>query len=71
MSAPQNPTTATVPERLLTLKEVQTLAKVSRGQVWKWRAERALPTVRIGGTLRVRESAFWSWLERQDESGAT
>jgi len=70
VSAPQNAPTATAPDRLLTLGEIQTLASVSRGTVWRWRQEHGLPVIRVAGVCRVRESVFWEWLARHGESGA-
>jgi excisionase family DNA binding protein len=50
------------PERLLRLGELQRAANVSRVTVYRWTHEKGLPTIRVGGCVRVKESAWLKWL---------
>ena len=43
------------PDRLLTFKEIEVRFGISRTTVWRWRTERGLKFIRIGGIRRVRE----------------
>jgi excisionase family DNA binding protein len=51
-------------ERLLTLKEIQDAAGVSRPTLYRWRHEHGLKMVRVGGCVRVRESDWLAWLAK-------
>jgi predicted DNA-binding transcriptional regulator AlpA len=56
-------------ERLLTLKEIQEIAKTSRTTVWRWTQQHGLKTIRIAGCVRVRERDWLEWLEKHSTSG--
>lgn len=51
-------------ERLLTLKEIQDAAGVSRATVFRWRHEHGLKMLRVGGCVRIRETDWKAWLEK-------
>ncbi len=57
-------------EKLLTLKEIEELARVSRPTVYRWRHEHGLKMFRVGGCVRVRESDWLRFLERNAEGSA-
>lgn len=60
---------ATPTERLLTLKEIEQLAGVSRPTVYRWRNGGGLRVVRVGHVTRVRESDWQRFLERYVTGG--
>jgi excisionase family DNA binding protein len=51
-------------ERLLTLAEIQEAAGVSRATVFRWRHERGLKMVKVGGCVRIRETDWRAFLEK-------
>ncbi len=58
-------------DRFLKLKDVQDRLGVSRYTVWRWQAERGLKVVRVGGTVRVRESELEAFLGRHESNGVS
>jgi excisionase family DNA binding protein len=66
---PATPARTKTTERLLTLKEIQDAAGVSRPTLYRWRHEHGLKMVRVGGCVRVRESDWLAWLEKHSTSG--
>jgi excisionase family DNA binding protein len=57
----------TTTDRFLKLKEVQTLLGISRATLWRWTAEHGLKVVRVGGTVRIKESDLQAFLKRHEE----
>jgi hypothetical protein len=55
-------------DRLLTLREIQSIANVSRGTVWRWRREHGLRIIRVAGVTRIRESDWLTWLAKHSET---
>lgn len=55
-------------ERLYTLDEIREVGKASRATVYRWRKERGLRVVRVGGIVRVKESDWLRFLERHTEA---
>jgi excisionase family DNA binding protein len=53
-----------IEEQFLKLKQVQERFSVSRATVWRWTSERGLKVVRIGGSVRVRESDLLAFVEK-------
>ncbi len=54
---------------LLTASEVGPLAGISRSMVYKLLACGALPSVRMGRSVRVPEAALQAWIERNTTGG--
>lgn len=55
-------------DRYLTLKEVCEMFSVSRSTVWRWRSERGLRVVTIGGVTRIREADLQVFIGRHEQS---
>ena len=53
-------------DRFLNLKDVQAMLGVSRSTVWRWIAEHGLKVVRVGGTVRIRESDLEAFIHRHE-----
>lgn len=60
-----NTNAATDGERLLTPKQLCERLQVSRVTGWKLTSERNLKYIRIGRSVRIRESDLQAWLEKQ------
>jgi excisionase family DNA binding protein len=61
-------------DKYFTLTEVGEMLKVSRTTLWRWRNERGLKIISIGGVARIRESDLQAFLTQQDANsrpGAT
>jgi excisionase family DNA binding protein len=56
-------------ERFLTLAEVRQRLAISKMTLWRWRQERGLREVRVGGCVRVRESDLEAFLNRHEQGG--
>ncbi len=55
-------------DRLLGVRPVAKHLVVSQGTVYRWCRERTLPCLKIGGSLRIRQSALEDFLERSEHS---
>ena len=68
-----SPQTATVTsaaaERLLTMKDVCERLQVSSVTGWRLHAQRSLKIIRVGRSIRVRESDLEAWIERNSSGG--
>jgi len=53
-------------ERLLAIQDVAALAGVTDGTVRRWQKKYGLPVVKLGGLIRIRETAWLAWLEKQN-----
>jgi excisionase family DNA binding protein len=53
-----------MPERLLTLKQVETASGVSRATVYRWRHEHGLKMVKVGGCVRIREADWQAFIAK-------
>ena len=56
-------------ETFLKLAEVRQRLGVSRATLWRWTAEQGLKVVRVGGTVRIRESDLEAFLKRHEQGG--
>lgn len=56
-------------KRLLTMKDLAERLQVSGVTAWRMHAERGLRVVRIGRSVRVRESDLQAWLDRHASGG--
>lgn len=52
-------------DRLLKVRDVAARCEVSTQAVYAWIKDKGLPTVRLGITLRIRESELEAWIERE------
>jgi excisionase family DNA binding protein len=57
-------------KRLLTMKDVAERLQVSGVTAWRLHAERGLRVVRIGRSVRVRESDLEAWLDKNASGGS-
>ena len=62
--------TAASGERLLTIKDICERLQISAVTGWRLYAERGLRVVRIGKSIRVRESDLAAWLEKNASGGS-
>ena len=53
------------PPDLLKVRDVAQLYDVTTQAVYLWIKERGLPTVRLGGEVRIRRAELDAWLERE------
>jgi excisionase family DNA binding protein len=58
-----------LPERLLTLKEVGEILQLSRVSVWRLHAERSLRVCRCGRAIRVKPEDLRAWIEKNSTEG--
>ena len=49
-------------DRLMKLQEVEKQAGVSRATLYRWRHDRGLKMVKVGGCVRIRESDWAAWI---------
>ena len=70
VSTLQNPVQHHGDERLLTLREVQELANLSKVTLWRAARRGDLRTIRVGRTVRIRPSDYREFLERHTCAGA-
>lgn len=50
-------------DRLLNVKQVQSLTSASRASIWRWeRAGKFPKRIRLGGVIRWRESDIQKWI---------
>lgn len=54
-----------VPERLLRVREVCERTALGKSAVWEMIARGDMPSVKIGGSRRVREADLDEWIRRQ------
>ena len=59
------------PESLLRAAEVQVRLGLSRAKVYRLMQKNILPTVRIGGSIRVPRRALARWIEENTHPGTT
>jgi excisionase family DNA binding protein len=52
-------------EIFYTIPEVAELLKISRSRAYAWARNGWIPCVKIGRTIRVRESDLVKWIEEQ------
>jgi len=58
-------------ERLLTIQQVCDLLQVSPALVYKWVHYGFVPYIKLGVSLRFRESELIRWLEKRERKGRT
>jgi excisionase family DNA binding protein len=56
-------------ERLLTARELAELLGFQAGTIVDWSEEGKLPSFKVGGRLRFRESEVLDWLEARRKNG--
>jgi excisionase family DNA binding protein len=56
-------------DRLLRAADVQAQLNISRAKVYRLMQHNILPTVRIGGSVRVPRKAFFKWIEENTSPG--
>jgi excisionase family DNA binding protein len=56
-------------ERLLRAADVQAQLGMSRAKVYRLMQHNILPTVRIGGSVRVQRKALFRWIEENTMPG--
>lgn len=66
----EKPARIAATEKLLTLQDCATAAKVSRWTIWRWHTAEGLRVVKIGAVARVRESDWLAFVGRHVEGGA-
>jgi len=59
------------PERLFTLPQIQTAGGFSRSTLYRLRHGGGLRTITVGGVVRVRESDWLAWLEKNSATGGS
>ena len=57
-------------DRLLRAADVQAQLGMSRAKVYRLMQHNVLPTVRIGGSVRVPRKALFKWIEENTFRGA-
>jgi excisionase family DNA binding protein len=57
------------PDRLLKAAELQVALAMSRAKVYRMMQDGTLPTVRVGGSVRVPRRALVKWLEENTQPG--
>lgn len=57
---------ASKPSSLLTAGQLAKLLNLSPGHCYRLVAQRRIPFVRIGGSVRFRPEAIQAWLSRQE-----
>ena len=55
-------------DRLLGVRSVAEHLMVSQGTVYRWCREGIMPCLKIGGSVRIRQSAVEDFLERSERS---
>ena len=65
----QNTTAEPSEDRLLRAADVQTQLGMSRAKVYRLMQHNILPTVRIGGSVRVPRKALFKWIEENTLPG--
>jgi excisionase family DNA binding protein len=56
-------------ERLLTLRDIQASAGVSRVTAWRWTQEHGLRVIRVGRCVRIRERDWLAFLAKHTSGG--
>jgi len=57
------------PDCLLRAADLQELLGLSRAKIYRLMQENVLPTVRIGGSIRVPQRALAQWIEQNTRIG--
>ena len=57
------------PDRLLNVKQLQAALCMSRAKVYRMMQDGTLPTVRVGGSVRVPRRALFQWIEDNTRPG--
>jgi excisionase family DNA binding protein len=57
------------PDRLLKVDELRIALGMSRAKVYRMMQDGTLPTVRIGGSVRVPSRALYKWIEDNTKPG--
>jgi excisionase family DNA binding protein len=57
------------PDRLLKAAELQVALAMSRAKVYRMMQDGTLPTVRVGGSVRVPRRALVKWIEENTQPG--
>jgi excisionase family DNA binding protein len=61
----------TVPKLLLTIADVSKMLSVGQTKVAELIAEKSLPTVRIGRSVRVSAASLQKWIEAHEDQGVS
>jgi excisionase family DNA binding protein len=56
-------------DRLLTVKDLVQITQSSQAKIYADLQKGLIPSVKIGGAVRVRESSFYRWLEEHERGG--
>lgn len=62
--------TLTSDQTLLTVEEVARMLRISRGKAYSMAASGAIPTVRMGRSVRVRQDRLEAWLDARSRDAA-
>lgn len=57
------------PDRLLNVRQLQIALCMSRAKVYRMMQDGTLPTVRVGGSVRVPRRALFQWIEDNTKPG--
>lgn len=56
-------------EKLLTVKDISELLKVSQALVYKWVHYGFIPYVKIGSCVRFRQKKVEKWIQKREKKG--
>jgi excisionase family DNA binding protein len=63
------PASVNEPDQLLNAKQLQAALCMSRAKVYRMMQDGTLPTVRVGGSVRVPRRALFQWIEDNTKPG--